>query len=629
MQVQKSNVILVVGAFAVLGLYVWGHDRLSVANLVDGYDAPPAADGKWVPRESDDTSLSGMYLARRHAQMEKDLNMAAIFASRALQHDPENRTLTEDTLRLLVAAGEMGEAVTLAKKLNKKGSFSTLSSMVLMIEHVKRGEFEAARRELNAVNEHSTEGGFYNMIKPVFGLWVDVGAGIVEGESKTNSSLKENKFLDSFVNYQLALINDMRGFTEKAKEYYAKSTSRPTEMPYRLVQARSNFYLRQGEVEKAKAPYDAYAQVNPSSRLIPDKVPDINKLPDQITPLVSSVQEGVAEVFFTTASLLFTEEAMRETLVYLRLALYLRPDFPPAQMMLANLEEYWKNHERAIATYEMIEPGTVFYKRGMIRRALNHELLEQPDKALRLLQRFVELYPNDDDAFVSLGDIHRSKKRYRQAIVAYSEAIDRIEGEPKEEHWRLYYVRGTSYEQAKEWEQAEKDLMFALELSPQQPDVLNYLGYSWLLAGKNVQKAKTYIEEALAAEPFEAHIIDSMGWAYYITGEFEEAVGYLEQATNMVPQDATINEHLGDAYWRAGRRVEAKFQWKRALSFEPDDAQSLRDKIANGMPPFELPDLELFKAPKEEVPQASEQMGAEDDNSGTKDDEPVAAVENE
>ena len=188
------------------------------------------------------------------------------------------------------------------------------------------------------------------------------------------------------------------------------------------------------------------------------------------------------------------------------------------------------------------------------------------------------------DVLVKLGDILRSNKRFGESVEAYDMAIEHI-GAIKERHWILLYSRGIALERSKQWSRAEKDFLAALKLHPNQPYILNYLGYSWVDQGINLDRAKAMIERAVKLRPNDGYIVDSLGWALFRIREFPVAVQHLERAVELRPQDPTINDHLGDAYWRVGRRNEARFQWHRSLSLgpEPDQAVRIRSKIKDGL----------------------------------------------
>lgn len=152
-------------------------------------------------------------------------------------------------------------------------------------------------------------------------------------------------------------------------------------------------------------------------------------------------------------------------------------------------------------------------------------------------------------------------------------------------NWVLFYQRGICYERSGEWAKAEADFFLALDMEPDQPLVLNYLGYSWLEMGLNYQEALDMIRRAVAARPSDGYIVDSLGWGYYRIGDFENAVKELERAVELRPVDAVINDHFGDALWRVGRKREAEFQWRRALSFDPEekDAKRILRKLEVGL----------------------------------------------
>jgi tetratricopeptide (TPR) repeat protein len=202
-----------------------------------------------------------------------------------------------------------------------------------------------------------------------------------------------------------------------------------------------------------------------------------------------------------------------------------------------------------------------------------------------LLDATAKRFTGDSTALITKGDMLRETQDYVAASAAYAQAIARSEPLTASD-WPLLYARGISYERSGNWAAAEEDFNRALQLSPNQPDVLNYLAYSWLTMNKNVGKAREYLATAVAERPDDAHIIDSVGWSYYLTGDYKKAVESLEKAVQLMPDDVTVNDHLGDSYWRVGRITEARYQWERALNFKPEKAtaDNLRDKIDKGLP---------------------------------------------
>ena len=187
-------------------------------------------------------------------------------------------------------------------------------------------------------------------------------------------------------------------------------------------------------------------------------------------------------------------------------------------------------------------------------------------------------------ALLTLGAVLRGHEKFEDAVKIYSRAIALLKT-PTKQHWRYFYSRGVSYERLKNWPKAEADLQKALELNPDEPLTLNYLGYSWVDQNLNLKKALGMIKKAVKIKPDDGYFVDSLGWAYYRQGKYEEAAKYLERAVELRPEDPTINDHLGDAYWHVGRQIEARFQWEQSLSLgaEKDEAVKIRNKIANGL----------------------------------------------
>lgn len=525
------------------------------------------------------TGVAGNFLSGRFARNNKDLKQSAKFMNASLAQDPTNMKLRQDALRLNLLAGNIDIATGLAHKLSEEGENDPLIASILMLEDVKNNEYASAQERVLAAPDR----GLFGLIKPVLTQWIAIGAGEQKGPVSLQAAIDKAGFFAPFLTYHAALMNDVLGKQAEAEASYLKADSDPASAPYRVVQAFANFYARQGKYAEAQALFDAYAKANPNSSLLPDKV----ATGTSPKPLIANAREGIAETFFTTASLLFSDDSAQDTFLYLRIALELRPNLPPGQLMLANLYEQVGDYQQAIKTYDGIDPDNVFARRAVVRKALNYEALGDKNRALELLDQIAKRYPDDATALITKADLLRESKDYTAAVAAYTQAINRTEPLTPTD-WPLLYARGISAERAGDWATAEADFTRALALEPNQPDVLNYLAYSWLTMNKNVGKARDYLEIAAAARPNDGHIIDSVGWAHYLAGDFKAAVDLFEKAVQLMPDDVTVNEHLGDAYWRVGRQTEARYQWERALTFKPEkeDEQNLRAKLEKGLGAF-------------------------------------------
>jgi Flp pilus assembly protein TadD len=292
----------------------------------------------------------------------------------------------------------------------------------------------------------------------------------------------------------------------------------------------------------------------------------------------------LAEVYYGLGEALTGEGGVSLGTIYLQFALYVKPDHAFALAALANAQEVAHRYQDAIATYDKIPQGTPLQSAIDIRKAFNLNSLEKTDEAKAILERLAAKDPNDVRPLEALGNIYRARKQYAEAVTYFTRAIA-VLGKPDNRHWGYYYARGTAYERLKKWPAAEADLKRALAMAPDQPLILNYLGYSWVDQGKHLKDGMRLIEKAVQLKPDDGYIVDSLGWAHFKRGDFKEAVRYLERAVEIKPEDPTLNDHLGDAFWKVGREREARFQWNQALSLapEPEDAEKIKAKIERGL----------------------------------------------
>src|SRR3990170_3858919 len=301
--------------------------------------------------------------------------------------------------------------------------------------------------------------------------------------------------------------------------------------------------------------------------------------------LVATPTEGLAEVFYGIGDALAGEGGLDMGIIFLQFALYLEPDFPLAYAALAEAYESAKKYELEMQALDQIKPDSPLWLNVQIQKSFALNSLERLDDAKALLEELIKKDPSDVRPLDALGNILRSHERYGEGREYYTRALALIP-KPTKENWTLFYSRGVCNERLKNWPEAEADFKEALALSPDEPLVLNYLGYSWVDQGRNLKQAMDYIRKAVKLKPDDGYYVDSLGWAYYRLGNLPAAVANLERAVELKPDDPIINDHLGDAYWRVGRTLEAKYQWEQALTLKPEDDQivTLKQKIEAGLP---------------------------------------------
>jgi tetratricopeptide (TPR) repeat protein len=300
---------------------------------------------------------------------------------------------------------------------------------------------------------------------------------------------------------------------------------------------------------------------------------------------VATPVEGAAEALAGIGAAVGQEGGVEVASLYLRLSLYLDPHTAGglAALSLGNLLESNKQGEAAIEVFESIDPDAPFRALGVLRAALALDRMDRTEDAEKAFKEAISRGPQDVQNYVSFGNMLRGRERFGEATGIYSKAIA-LTPKPGRTDWSLFYFRGIAYERTKLWDKAEADFKEALKLYPDQPLVLNYLGYSWVDMGRNLEEALGMIRKAVELRPNDGYIVDSLGWAFYKLGRYGEAVPELERAISLRPDDPVIHDHLGDAYWKSGRTLEAQFQWRHARDFgaEGEDLERILKKIAEG-----------------------------------------------
>lgn len=564
-----------------------GHTPMAYAEE----DATPV--GKTIDKTevySESSSLSGSFLSGRFARAQGDRRSAIRYLEQALAADPGNPTILSQLLVLTLTAGEMEQAAGYAETLGGMPGHEPLVDLVLAIEAVREDDFNKAAQQFQKVfaAQESTLWG------PLFMAWVDHARGTLKRPLQPSDILPEGQQAPPFLAYQLALVNDMAGFSDMAEKQYELAVLDIARAPFRAVEAAANFYRRQGWHERLMQLKLDYLNAHPDASTLGDteaaaQAAALMAQETDGTPesprLVAGTQEGVAEILFIMASVLYSVDAQQDTQLYLRLSLRLRPDFPVAQLLLGSVLEDEGRYAEAAEAYGGVSAESVLVGRALLRKAYMIEKQGRLEEALAMLDTRAADNPTDYDAYIAKGDLLRNRARYGEAVEAYTLSLERIP-EVAERHWGIFFARGACLERLGDWERAQSDLRQTLLLSPDQPEVLNYLGYGLLVRGEDAEEARRLIEQAYALQPNAPHIIDSMGWAAYRAGDPESAVQHLEQAIELMPEDPTINDHLGDAYWQIGRKTEARYQWERALTYAPEPAleKAIRRKLKEGLP---------------------------------------------
>jgi tetratricopeptide (TPR) repeat protein len=540
--------------------------------------AVPAASPQTLPETAPDP-LFGDYLAGHHAQQVRDFVVASGWYEKALAGDPTAPELISRSFLMEVCVGRFDRARALAEKELKLDPGDAVAELVLVVDRLNAGDAAGPLKNAAALPTD----GVHRFVGPFALAWTRMAAGDLAGADAALQGLDKFNGFQPLKVFQLGLLYDFAGKADKAQQYFDQALKANEQLNWRLTDAIANFDERHGHGDKAHALYKRFMEQNTGSDLAVSVA--AAKPPGPPQPTIRTPADGLSESLFDLASVLNQVETIDLALLYDRFALALRPQFPLAQLLLADILSAQNKPEESLAVLHEIPAGSPYSWSARLRATVNLETLDRGDEAIAQLKSMAAEKPDLIGAEVQLGDILRSKKQFVEAVAAYDQAIHRAGAAGLPERWTLLYDRGVVLERSGQWQRAEADLLHALKLKPDQPMVLNYLGYSWVDRGENLDRGLKMIEKAVALRPEDGYIVDSLGWAHYRMGDYAGAVEYLEKATELVPEDPTINDHLGDAYWQTGRLVEARYQWRRALQFGPrqDEIKPIEAKLEHGL----------------------------------------------
>lgn len=524
-------------------------------------------------------SATGSYLAGRQALEELRTSEAARYFNEAAQSDWDNPVLVERSFIAFAANGQIGQSAQVAKRLKELVGQNELAELVIATEALKERRYGAAGNSLETISQDT----FTGITAGILRAWALVGEKRYDEADAILAKLGDTG-LEDFLVFHRALMAEVAGEKAKALELAAQAFENE---PYvaRMVEVYSRMLANEGRFDEAAeviATFEDQGLTHPLVTVVKEAV-DAKRRPGVFA---TNVQLGAAEMFHGIGVALSRDGSKDLALVFLRLGHYLDPNADVIGLAAGLLLDSEGQHDAANEIYDAVGSSSPMKPTAVVRIAQNLDAMGDRAEALRRLRNIVATRPGDLDAVSVLGDLLRYDEQYEDAAEAYTKALEITGGEAPAD-WRFYYVRGIANERAKHWPQAEADFLKALELNPDQPSVLNYLGYSWIDMDMNLDEALGMIEKAVEAQPQDGYVVDSLGWAFYKLGRIDEAVETLERAVMLRPNDAEINDHLGDAYWKAGRRLEAQFQWKVAKSVDEvgNVAERVGPKLEDGLTP--------------------------------------------
>lgn len=539
-------------------------------------------------------SLEGNYLAAYVAGMAKDTAAAAVYYREAMREDPQNVELMERAFVAFLANNDMAESFRLAERILKRNKDHVLARLALGVRDFHEHNFAAARTQFSPGTKQNT----LDVSSVLLTAWAWAGEGNTTKALAAAAQLKGNRAFSVFRDYHSGLIAEV-GKKPKEAEQFIKVAYEEDSNTLRIVEAYGRLLSQRGKKDMAVSVFETIEKLAPRQPLVRWALSEL-RAGKTLPPLIEKPNEGAAEVLYSLGAAGNVQGEELPAIIYLRLALYLDPQHPMAKISLADSYERIEQLDQSVTVLQSFPKSSYLYVDAAIQAAYALEQTDRGAEAQKNLEELATVQPKYAELQVALGNIERvqaakekdkdkSRELYLKAADSYSKALE-LMGSEGLGNWTILFYRGTAYERAKQWDKAEADLKKALSMIPDnQPQgraqVMNYLAYSWVDTNSNIDEAFKLLQNAVELSPRDGMIIDSLGWAYYRLGRYEDAVRELERAIELKPGDPTLNDHLGDAYWKVGRKTEARFQWNHARDSnpEPEELEKILKKIENGL----------------------------------------------
>ncbi len=537
--------------------------------------------------------LSGAYLAAMQADLRNDYAVAADYYERALQQDGGNPAILQNAVIAHVALGDVERALQRSADLEEAAPGNPVANVVMLADAFAREDFDAADSLLDSGGEAVNP-----LLRGLLAGWVEAGRGDFEAAQAAFDAMDQNDALKAYGQYHKALSLALVGDFVSAEKIMAGEDDQPLHLSRAAIAAHAQVLAQIEREEDAMALLDEALSSGFPDALLDDLRERLASGEEVVFDQVTAARDGAADAYITLADALDSEDSIRVALIHTRLAAHIRPDLVEARLLAGEILEQQGRFDLATEALSSIPEISPWFVTAEIRRAETQREAGDPEAGIATLEALVAAEPDQIEAHSALGDALRSTERFAEAAEAYGEAIALIDT-PTSVHWVLYYTRGISYERSDQWDAAEADFRKALELEPDQPLVLNYLGYSLVEQRRDLDEALAMIEEAVRGQRDDGYITDSLGWVLYRLGRYDEAVPHMLRAVELVPDDPVINDHLGDVLWMVGRAREARFQWRRALSFGPADdldMDRIRRKLEVGLDAVLLEEAETGEA---------------------------------
>lgn len=518
-----------------------------------------------LPSVASGQSFSGSYLAANSAMSSSNFSTALKFYKTVIDQDPTDLKNLNNALISAVSVGDFKTAEKIASHYELISEQTETTQLVLETVAISKNNFSTV------LSAKTQDPQLNSLIKQLTRAWAFLGEGKMAEAKTTFNEIAQNPSFTNYARYHEALAVATAGDFEEAEKILSGKKYGALNLNSRGIEAYAQVLI---QLERKNAASDLINKVllnsvNPNLMALRERI-NTNKSINY--DFIINARQGIAEVYLNIAVFLGKSAEPIQVLIYSRVAEHLRPNHAPTSLYLAEVLEQIEQYELAVKVYTSVKANDPNYVLAEIGRAESLVSLNKAAESIEVLKSLSKSHAKYFIVHYALGGMLKRNDQNKGAIAAYSSAID-LASLTNQDNWKMYFYRGIIHEELKDFTSMESDLRMALQQSPDQPEVLNFLGYSLVEQKIKLDEALIMIQKAVLKRPESGYITDSLGWIYFRLEKYEQAVVPMERAIKLLPGDPIVNDHLGDVYWKVGRFIEAEFQWQRSLSFSPEEKE--------------------------------------------------------
>ena len=493
------------------------------------------------------------------------------------QHNP----YLKNYINTLVLEGKIQQAASEIKlNLTNDNSNFFEAHLLLALDSLKKKNYKKSKKHLQSSYEFINNDRLLLIVAETLKQYLYVF------ERNKISNIK-NKFGNfSFINevFQRCYLND-----KSTEVYFNNLVNSQNNSDYsRYIFFYLNYLLENDKYEEAKNITDDLNYLNLSLLISQGKYWIESKKTEEFKKIFSckNPNDIVGEFFFLVSNLYSSQDNYEKSNFYLNISNYLNPKFKFNLSLLA--ENYYinQNYSKTLKILESFDQNDEFYYWFKLKKETQIISKRNEDESLKFINLNFKKIKNPSIKIIfDIANFNKNAKKYKEAIKYYDQIISKIDIN-SQLYAEILYRRGGSYERLGDYVKSDKDLLKSLEINPDDAYVLNYLAYSWLEREYKIDLSLKMLEKAYTKRSNDPYIIDSIGWAYYLTDDYVKAENFLKRAVELMPEDPVVNDHYGDILWKLNRKIQARYFWKNVLSLEETEDEmkkNIKDKLIEGL----------------------------------------------